>query len=89
MKKTGFIIRWIIIFLIVWTLVWSGVKVGQGYFPDYSYSGFPYKYFYKSCDEIKCNSTFNSTGLILDIAILLAVSLLITLFSYQAKKKID
>jgi len=88
MKKTEFIIRAFIIFLIVWTLVWSGVKVWQGYAWDDGYSGFPYKYSHETCKEMECSSEFNLNNLLLDIGILLAASLVITLFSYRVKSSI-
>ncbi len=89
MKILNFLMIWIIIFLIVWTLVWSGVKVWQGYnlYPG-EYSGFPYEYWQKNCENIKCTQEFNLNNLLSDIGIILIASFLITLFSYKVKGRI-
>jgi len=88
-KKIGFLIRLIIIFAILWTLVWSGVKVWQAYSRDSGWSGVPYKYsMVIHCDEERCEKEWNYLNLTIDIWVVIAVSILITFFTYWVNKKV-
>jgi hypothetical protein len=88
-KKVSFIVRLAIISAILWTLIWSGVKIWQNYTFEKGWSGFPYKYSVEiSCDERGCEREWNYFNLIIDAAAVLAVSFLITLITYTAKKKL-